>query len=75
MSRSLAASVDRNVGYRIRAFRVGVGISLAQLASDVGVNVSELENWERGVARPSPRHLFACATSLKVHVGEFFGNF
>jgi len=43
-----------------RDVRLAAHVSLAELAAPVGVNISTLSRWERGLAQPTGRAALRC---------------
>jgi transcriptional regulator with XRE-family HTH domain len=62
----------RNLGKRLRALRNRRGLTLAQLAQQVGLSASYLSQVERSVTTPSLPKLTAIAGVLDVELGYFF---
>lgn len=58
------------LGDRLRAARVGRGLSLRALAERLGVSASLISQVERGLARPSVNTLYAMARELQVSFDE-----
>jgi transcriptional regulator with XRE-family HTH domain len=50
--------------------RLHVGLSQEQLAEHVGVSVTAISNWERGVQEPSPRYRQPLAEALQVDLAR-----
>jgi transcriptional regulator with XRE-family HTH domain len=64
--------MNYNVGDDIRSLRKSRGLTLVQLASDVGRSVGWLSQIERGQTTPSVRDLGALAERLEVNLSFFF---
>ncbi len=62
------------IGERIRAERVGRGISLRSLARSVGLSPSLISQIETGKCQPSVSTLYAITNVLGVSVQEVFGE-
>lgn len=69
----LPASVDREVGGRIRALRQARGLSLEALAGTTGLSIGFLSQIERGLSSPSLKVLAALADALDLSIGALFG--
>ncbi|SEJ00550.1 Transcriptional regulator, contains XRE-family HTH domain [Cribrihabitans marinus] len=65
-------TVDSIVGQRIRARRIAMGYSQAELGSAVGVRFQQVQKYESGANRVSASRLWAVAEFLKVHISYFF---
>jgi len=66
------AEVDRHVGGRIRARRVGAGLPPGELASRAGLDQDLLLAYEEGLRTVPGEHLFAIARALDVPASWFF---
>lgn len=64
--------MNHHVGDDIRSLRKSRGLTLAQLASDVGRSVGWLSQIERGQTTPSVRDLGSLAERLEVNLSFFF---
>jgi DNA-binding XRE family transcriptional regulator/quercetin dioxygenase-like cupin family protein len=62
------------IGRRIRAERVRLGISLRSLARSVGLSPSLISQIETGKCQPSVSTLYAITTALGVSVQDVFGD-
>jgi transcriptional regulator with XRE-family HTH domain len=60
------------LGARIRAVRVGRGVSLRALAREVGVSASLVSQIETGKSQPSVSTLYALTSALGVSVEDVF---
>lgn len=58
------------VGDKIKAARVAAGLSQAQLASDMGVTVQAISQWETGKSTPSSNRLLSLAGILKLPAND-----
>lgn len=65
-------TVDSLVGQRIRARRMALGISQAELGREIGVRFQQVQKYESGTNRVSASRLWAIAGVLDVHVSHFF---
>jgi transcriptional regulator with XRE-family HTH domain len=61
--------VDQHVGGRIRARRLALALTQAQLAAALGVSEQQMRRLERGSSKVSPRHLLCLARRLRVGPG------
>lgn len=64
--------MNHHVGDDIRSLRKSRGLTLVQLASDVGRSVGWLSQIERGQTTPSVRDLGSLAERLEVNLSFFF---
>jgi transcriptional regulator with XRE-family HTH domain len=64
--------VDIHVGKMIRARRLAIGISQAELADGLGITFQQVQKYERGANRISASKLLATARKLGTTVGAFF---
>jgi transcriptional regulator with XRE-family HTH domain len=69
-----ADSVDKLVGQRIRAYRLGHKMSQQQLGKKVGVTFQQIQKYELGVNRIGSSRLKKIAATLKVPVAALFGG-
>lgn len=60
--------VSTTMGSRIEQSRIGLGLSLAQLAHRIGVRRQTLENWENDRSEPRPERLLRLAGVLQVPI-------
>ncbi|MFA3917820.1 helix-turn-helix domain-containing protein [Ruegeria hyattellae] len=65
-------TVDFVVGQRIRARRVAMGVSQADLGKSIGVRFQQVQKYESGANRVSASRLWAIAEALGVHISHFF---
>jgi transcriptional regulator with XRE-family HTH domain len=63
---------DLEIGARLRALRMGAGLSQAQLAARVGVTFQQLQKYERGANRIAASRLIRIAKALDVTPAQFF---
>jgi transcriptional regulator with XRE-family HTH domain len=64
--------IDVEVGARIRARRVSLGISQTALAKALGLTFQQVQKYERGVNRVSASKLYETAQVLQAPVTHFF---
>jgi transcriptional regulator with XRE-family HTH domain len=64
--------VDVLVGKRIRAYRLGIGMSQSALAEKVGVTFQQIQKYEKGTNRVGSGRLKKVATALGVKIASFF---
>lgn len=64
--------VDVHVGARLRAMRLGKGLSQTALANAVGVTFQQIQKYEKGVNRISASMLYGIARALAVSLTAFF---
>lgn len=70
----------REVGERIRARRIDLGLSTTQLgrmlenAKGNAVERTQVARWERGVNLPAQRYWIPLATALRLEVGQLFAG-
>lgn len=69
-----ATTLDRQIGARVRAQRLAVGMSQERLAALLGVTFQQVQKYEKGVNRIAASRLFAIAGALGVNVCEFYGG-
>lgn len=62
------------LGARIRALRLGRGLSLADLARQTGVSEATMSRIETGVSEVSAPHLYALAQHLGADIASFFSE-
>jgi transcriptional regulator with XRE-family HTH domain len=66
--------VDLHVGWRIRAQRLKVGLSMRELGRRAGISFGNVQRYERGWNRTKPAHLLSFARTLGVSVDYFFAG-
>ncbi len=64
--------VDVTVGQRIKARRMALGMSQADLGDAIGVRFQQVQKYESGANRVSASRLWSIAEVLGVHVSHFF---
>jgi len=62
------------LGDRLRALRQQHGLSLRELAEQVGVTATALHSWERGRRNPKHKHLKAFASAFKLSEQELLAE-
>jgi transcriptional regulator with XRE-family HTH domain len=67
-----ANAIDRQIGERVRARRLEVGMSQERLAELMGVTFQQVQKYEKGVNRIAASRLFAIALALDMPVAAFF---
>ncbi|MBN8940819.1 MAG: helix-turn-helix transcriptional regulator [Rhizobiales bacterium] len=68
----LPATVDREVGARIRALRQAKGLSLDTVAGTAGLSIGFLSQIERGLSSPSLKALASLADALGLPIAGLF---
>ena len=64
--------IDKFVGSRVRARRVGLRISQTKLGDAIGVTFQQVQKYENGTNRIGARNLFKISKTLSVEVAFFF---
>jgi transcriptional regulator with XRE-family HTH domain len=64
--------LDREVGARLAARRLGLGRTRAEVAERVGISVQQLHKYETGVNRIPASRLFDLAGALAIRPGDLF---
>jgi transcriptional regulator with XRE-family HTH domain len=64
--------VDRDVGRKIRIYRLQLKMSQSQLAAGLGVTFQQVQKYEKGTNRVAPSRLSDIARILKAPVSAFF---
>jgi transcriptional regulator with XRE-family HTH domain len=64
--------IDRYVGSRVRARRVGLRLSQTNLGQAIGVTFQQIQKYENGSNRIGASNLFKIANALGVDVAFFF---
>lgn len=72
--KSIARRIDDQVGEKIRARRVEVGMTQQQLAKILKLSYQQVQKYETGANRVSAGRLFEMAEKLDVDVGFFFAD-
>lgn len=68
----MANAVDRELGERVRARRIEVGMSQERLAELLGVTFQQVQKYEKGVNRMAASRLFDMAAALDMPITRFF---
>ena len=73
MSKSRAPTdIDKAVGKYIRARRLAMGMTLAELGHELGISHQQLQKYETGTNRLSAGMMWDIAICLKVSVDDLF---
>jgi transcriptional regulator with XRE-family HTH domain len=64
--------IDRYVGARVRARRVGIRLSQTRLGEAIGVTFQQVQKYENGTNRIGASNLYKIARTLGVDVTYFF---
>lgn len=64
--------IDKYVGGRVRARRVGLRISQTKLGDAIGVTFQQVQKYENGTNRIGASNLYKIARNLNVDVSYFF---
>jgi transcriptional regulator with XRE-family HTH domain len=64
--------LDRYVGARVRARRVGIRLSQTRLGEAIGVTFQQVQKYENGTNRIGASNLYKIARTLGVDVAYFF---
>jgi len=64
--------IDKYVGSRVRARRVGLRLSQTNLGQAIGVTFQQIQKYENGSNRIGASNLFKIANALGVEVAFFF---
>ncbi|MEA2946787.1 MAG: hypothetical protein QOI40_2117 [Alphaproteobacteria bacterium] len=67
-------AIDRHVGAQMRRLRLERGLAPAKLGKRLGITFSQIRNYERGIDRIGPAHLFEIAKMFEVPVASFFAG-
>ncbi len=70
--RSSPDPIDKYVGSRVRARRVGLRISQTKLGDSIGVTFQQVQKYENGTNRIGASNLYKIARQLGVDVSYFF---
>lgn len=65
-------AIDRELGERVRARRLEIGMTQEQLAEHLGVTFQQIQKYERGVNRIAATRLLDMAVAMKLPVAIFF---
>ena len=66
--------IDRHVGTRVRARRVGLRVSQTRLGKAIGVTFQQIQKYENGANRIGASNLYKIAKALGVEVTFFYGG-
>lgn len=69
-----ASGLDRIIGNRVRARRLELGLSQADLADTLGVSFQQVQKYEKGRNRIGAGRLAIIARALKTDVPFFMGD-
>ena len=64
--------IDKYVGSRVRARRVGLRMSQTKLGQAIGVTFQQIQKYENGTNRVGASNLFKIAKTLDVEVAFFY---
>ncbi len=64
--------IDKYVGSRVRARRVGLRLSQTNLGQAIGVTFQQIQKYENGSNRVGASNLYKIANALSVEVSFFF---
>lgn len=67
-----ASAVDKQIGERVRARRLEIGMSQEQLAGLLGITFQQVQKYEKGVNRIAASRLFDMSYALDMPVSAFF---
>ena len=71
-NRRATADLDRHIGWKLRARRKVLGLTLDEVAGALGVSLQQVQKYERGVSTISAAALWRAAVLLRTPVGSFF---
>jgi len=71
---SVPNPIDVQVGRRLRAQRVLLGLSQEKLGDAVGLTFQQVQKYERGANRISASRLYELARALNIPVSYFFAE-
>lgn len=74
MLESTKQEVAQKIGSKIRSIRVSKGLTIEQLAFDIGVEYTQLSRIERGKINTSVFQLFLISKALKVGFSEIINS-
>ena len=69
-----STAVDQQIGARLRARRVMLGVSQTDLGNAIGVTFQQIQKYERGANRIGGRRMQQIASALKCSPSYFFGG-
>jgi transcriptional regulator with XRE-family HTH domain len=64
--------VDILVGINLRRLRINAGMTMVELAAEIGVSYQQLQKYEHGRNRLSASMLWECAQALDVPLTSLF---
>lgn len=67
-----AGELDKQIGERVRARRLEIGMSQEQLAGALGITFQQIQKYEKGVNRIAASRLFDMSAALDMSVERFF---
>jgi transcriptional regulator with XRE-family HTH domain len=72
VTRNGSATLDVEVGQRVRAFRLQKGLSQQKLADQLGITTQQVQKYENGKGHIGAGRLQVIATILGVPIYDFF---
>jgi transcriptional regulator with XRE-family HTH domain len=73
MPRTINDPLDRQIGQRIRAFRMAQNMSQTELGRRMGVTFQQIQKYEKGLNRVGGGRIKKLAAALDVSVAALFG--
>lgn len=67
-----AGKLDKQIGARVRARRLEIGMSQEQLAEALGVTFQQIQKYEKGINRIAASRLFDMSAALDLPIERFF---
>lgn len=67
-----ANEIDREIGLRLRKWRLAQGMEAGELADRLGVTYQQLRKYEKGMTRLAASRLYEVAQTLNVPIHWFF---
>ena len=64
--------IDKYVGSRVRARRIGLRLSQTKLGDAIGVTFQQIQKYENGTNRIGASNLYKIASTLDVNVGYLY---
>jgi transcriptional regulator with XRE-family HTH domain len=68
----LKESKKKNIGERIKRYRLATNMSQMALAEKIGISYQQLQKYEKGINNISVNRLQQISEALKVPISEFF---
>lgn len=68
----IVGAVDREIGARVRARRLEIGMSQERLAELLGVTFQQVQKYEKGANRIAAGRLFDLSSALDMPISRFF---